>query len=170
MCRTLLCNLCNLRLRRLWRRETNSMKRTLERDLEDATGGVWIEHTRSPTRAMLQSSRDERTFTKALSRAYAFRRSEEVQWKREAERNLETGSPPIESPRKQFCGFAWQRNRGCCATESSFGPDSSGCGFGPIRGVGCGADAGAVSATAPAQNPGGRFSRFANGCGEEEKN
>jgi len=40
----------------------------------------------------------------------------------------------------------------------------------PARAVRCFVDAGAVSATAPAQNSGERFSQFADGCGEKEGN
>jgi hypothetical protein len=54
-----------------------------------------------------------------------------------------------------------KRNRGCCATESSFGPDFSGHGFRLGRTLRCTADAGAVSATAPAQISGEFLSPFA---------
>jgi len=111
-----------------------------------------------------EAVRPERTFTKALSDAYVFRRSADVQWKAEGNRRLDAGPAEIEIQQNEFDEFAQRCKRVCRSTRSSLEPDSGGHCFTPARGVWCIADAGAVSATAPAQNPGGRFSRFANGC------
>jgi hypothetical protein len=76
---------------------------------------------------------------------------------------------PSESQRKQMWEFAGQRDRICRATESSLEPDSSGQPSSAVRAVGCFVDAGAVSATAPVQNPKRVLQRFVNACREEAR-
>jgi hypothetical protein len=62
-----------------------------------------------------------------------------------------------EDRRNEFRQFAPRRYRERRTTESSLGPDSSGRPSSAFREVGCFVDAGAVSATAPAQNRGEHF-------------
>jgi hypothetical protein len=83
---------------------------------------------------------------------------------------IERESTQVESQRNEICGFAQRRDGERCTTESSLGPDSSGRPSSAARAVRCFVDAGAVSATAPAQNSGGHFSQSADGCGEKEGN
>jgi hypothetical protein len=103
-------------------------------------------------------------FTKALSRAYAFRKCEEVKWPRSnrSRGNVKGSGMKFANSHSGAIESAAQRSRCWNLTQA---------GGRPVRPRGQGfADAGAVSATAPAQNSGERFSQFADGCGEKEGN